>query len=110
MSKGRLGSQTDLFAEDGEAPFGAESVDIELIAPIAGVRAEIASTLSNLSQATKFPWLDGTAALLARMRFEDLLKRLPQPESDTAIAAYHREWERLWAALWDATHPECDGG
>ncbi len=99
MSKRRLGSQTDLFAGGGEAPIGAEIVESEVVTSIATVRTEISSTLTELSQATTFPWYDGTAALLARMRFEDLPKRLRQPESDEAIATYHREWERLWAAL-----------
>jgi hypothetical protein len=45
------------------------------------------------------PWKDLTAATLAELRFDSIAGWLPQDEAAALRAGFHRELDRLYAAL-----------
>jgi hypothetical protein len=55
--------------------------------------------LARVREAAALPWKDLTQATLAELRFDSIAGWLPQDEAAALRAAFHRELERLYAAL-----------
>jgi hypothetical protein len=55
--------------------------------------------LARVREAAALPWKDLTQATLAELRFDSIAGWLPEEEAAALRAAFHRELDRLYAAL-----------
>jgi hypothetical protein len=93
MKNHRSGRQPDLF-----------ETQADLLEPppadfVARIRDELTGTLERVRGAAALPWKDLTAATLAELRFDSIAGWLPQDEAAALRAEFHRELDRLYAAL-----------
>jgi hypothetical protein len=93
MKNHRSGPQPDLF-----------ETQADLLEPppadfVARIRDELTGTLARARGAAALPWKDLTAATLAELRFDSIAGWLPQDEAAALRAEFHRELDRLYAAL-----------
>jgi hypothetical protein len=87
-------TQTDLFDAPGRKPAWEEHPD-----QADRVRTELRETLARLRAADAFPFRDGTAAMSAEIRFNDLAEIwLPPDEGYPLQLAFAAEMERLGEA------------
>lgn len=84
-------SQPDLFA--AAAAEGA-ACDPELVAL---ARRDLAAMLDHARAAVVFPWRDYTQSTLAELRFDGLLRALPEADRPALYQAYADELDRLYA-------------
>jgi hypothetical protein len=63
------------------------------------IRNELSGTLARVREAAALPWKDLTQATLAELRFDSIAGWLPEEEAAALRAAFHRELDRLYAAL-----------
>ncbi len=101
MAKTRVAEQFDLFAtpesRDGtavQAPAWVRHPDM-----VEQVRGELLATLEGLRAAREFPFRNGTAAMSAEIRFNDLAEIwLPPEEGHPLQLAFAAEMARLGEA------------
>lgn len=102
MSMTRLGRQPDLFATEvdlfdapGRVPAWVKHPDM-----VEKVRGELVATLARLREAAVFPFPNGTAAMSAEIRFNDLAEIwLPPEEGHPLQVAFAAEMARLGEAV-----------
>jgi hypothetical protein len=66
---------------------------------VARIRDELILTLAQVREASALPWKDLTAATLAELRFDSIAGWLPEDEAAALRLEFHRELDRLYAAL-----------
>ncbi|MDE2198510.1 MAG: hypothetical protein KGJ41_05755 [Rhodospirillales bacterium] len=87
--------QTDLFSAPGRKPAWEEHPG-----QADRVRGELQATLEQLRETDVFPFRDGTAAMSAEIRFNDLAEIwLPPEEGHPLQLAFAVEMERLGRAV-----------
>ncbi|MGH9807706.1 MAG: hypothetical protein ACRD9W_10685 [Terriglobia bacterium] len=66
---------------------------------VARIRDELILALARVRAAPALPWKDLTAATLAELRFDSIAGWLAAEEGARLRAEFHRELDRLYAAL-----------